>query len=73
MCKEGCYICLWHDSEWNELMNFEELVLASKESVYPLSDYTDRRKSTNITQFDFCPFCGEKIDWKQLRKVSKVV
>lgn len=36
---------------------------------YSLSDYCDKRKSTNLTRFDFCPYCGNKIDWKALRKL----
>ena len=72
MCENGCYICLWCDSEWNELMTLEDLILASKESIYTLKDYSDRRKSTNITRFDYCPYCGEKIDWNKIHKISKV-
>lgn len=33
-----------------------------------LKDYADRRKSTNLEQFDFCPRCGKKIDWAKIRK-----
>ena len=33
---------------------------------YTLKDYADKRKSTNLTRFDFCPMCGEKIDWKAI-------
>lgn len=33
-----------------------------------LRDYLDRRKSTNLQHFDYCPYCGKKIDWKGLRK-----
>ena len=32
-----------------------------------LSDYFDRRKSTNLNHFNYCPYCGEKIDWKKLK------
>ena len=32
-----------------------------------LSDYFDRRKSTNLNHFNYCPYCGEKIDWKTLK------
>lgn len=34
---------------------------------YTLSDYADRRKSTNLTQFEYCPYCGKKIDWKIIK------
>ena len=35
---------------------------------WTLRDYTDGRKSTNLRRFKFCPECGEKIDWKAIRK-----
>ena len=34
---------------------------------YTLQDYADKRKSTNFTRFDFCPYCGKKIDWKKIK------
>lgn len=33
-----------------------------------MAEYADRRRSTDLTHFNFCPMCGEKIDWKMLRK-----
>lgn len=33
---------------------------------YTLQDYADKRKSTNLTRFDFCPMCGKKINWKKI-------
>ena len=38
--------------------------------VYTLKDYGDRRKSTNLTRFYFCPECGEKIDWITIRRIG---
>lgn len=35
---------------------------------YTLSDYCDKRKSTDMTRFDYCPMCGEKIDWKAIKR-----
>lgn len=35
---------------------------------WTLKDYADGRKSTNLRRFTYCPECGEKIDWKSLRK-----
>ena len=32
-----------------------------------MADYADRRKNTDMHRFDFCPLCGEKIDWKALK------
>ena len=33
-----------------------------------LRDYFDRRKNTNLRHFDYCPDCGNKIDWKKMKK-----
>lgn len=68
MCENGCYICLWTDYVWNELFTLKDLIEASKESIYTLEDYVDRRKSTNITRFEYCPYCGEKINWKSIKE-----
>lgn len=35
---------------------------------YELSDYCDKRKNTDVTRFEYCPFCGKKIDWKEIKK-----
>lgn len=43
-----------------------------RKKVYTISDYADRRKSTNLRRFEYCPECGKKIDWKKLRKGSEV-
>ena len=37
---------------------------------YSLKDYADRRKSTDLTRFAICPYCGEKIDWKKVRDMD---
>lgn len=33
-----------------------------------LKDYLDKRKNVNFNRFDYCPYCGEKINWKEFRK-----
>lgn len=35
---------------------------------YMLKDYVDKRKSTNLTRFEFCPYCGKKIDQKKIKE-----
>lgn len=35
---------------------------------YTLSDYCDKRKSTDITRFNYCPICGKKVDWKAIKR-----
>lgn len=37
---------------------------------YTLKDYADRRKSTNLTRFAYCPMCGKKIDWKKIGRAN---
>ena len=34
---------------------------------WDLADYCDKRKSTNLTRFNYCPLCGKKIDWKAIK------
>lgn len=34
---------------------------------WSLKDYCDKRRRTNLTRFDYCPECGRKIDWKQIK------
>ena len=35
---------------------------------YSLSDYCDARKTTYLTAFNYCPFCGKEINWKGIKK-----
>ena len=42
-----------------------------RRKAWTLQDYADRRKSTNLHQFEFCPVCGEKIDWKAIKRRTK--
>ena len=37
---------------------------------YWLKDYADKKKSTNLTRFNFCPMCGEKIDWAAIKRID---
>lgn len=37
---------------------------------YTMQDYLDREKTTNLQRFNFCPKCGEKIDWKKIREME---
>lgn len=36
--------------------------------VWSLEDYADKRRSTNLHRFDYCPECGEKVDWRSIRR-----
>ena len=39
---------------------------------YEFKDYFDKRKSVNMKRFEYCPMCGEKIDWKEMKKIAAV-
>ena len=34
---------------------------------YTAREFLDRRKG-HMTVFNYCPYCGEKIDWKEIKK-----
>lgn len=83
MKNHNCIIGIWYHWSYADLCTFEELIDkikdnnrtmkdlskldGKKRNVHEIKDYFDRRKSTNFTHFDFCPFCGNKIDWKEMR------
>ena len=52
------------------LMTKNELVghVEDKCSLYSLKDYCDRRRATNFQHFNYCPCCGQKIDWDKIRE-----
>lgn len=29
--------------------------------------YCDKRVHTDLTRFDYCPYCGKKIDWRKMK------
>lgn len=75
-----CVICMVYDYENTHLASLEKLKEHIKNNErmynsfwtntkpYTLSDYADKRKNTNITRFEYCPFCGKKIDWKVIKE-----
>lgn len=68
-----CYIGIWCDYHYSPMVTLEELKDRSSilRTVYSLSDYLDWRYNTNLTRFVYCPFCGKKIDWKELKQKNK--
>ena len=36
--------------------------------VYSMADYCDSRKRTDLFRFDYCPLCGEPVDWKKIKE-----
>lgn len=37
-------------------------------SKYRVADYLDRRCSTNLRRYKYCPDCGKEIDWDALKR-----
>lgn len=81
MCEH--IIGILHNYEDTDLFTFAELKEKSSENIrfskiypeffendkiYTMSDYCDKRKSTDLERFNFCPLCGEKIDWKGMKE-----
>jgi hypothetical protein len=79
-----CVIGLLHGNseELVTLLDLEEYIFNIKEYnrnlpkhsqwrrklVWSLEDYADKRRSTNLRRFTYCPECGKKIDWKSIRR-----
>lgn len=73
MENEDCiigYLCGYEDSR---LVAFDDVVDESENSLcsYSLQELLDRRCSTHLIRFNYCPICGKKIDWKKLREYAK--
>lgn len=41
-----------------------------KRTEWTWAQYADKRVNTNLRQFDFCPECGKKINWKGIRRLD---
>lgn len=52
-----------HNKTLNSIINKK----AHKEDYKP-SDFLDRRKNY-MTLFNYCPDCGEKINWSNIKKL----
>lgn len=71
-----CIIGEWIDFEDTKIITANELFKAVEENnhLYKKSyrvspvDYCDFRKSVNFIRFMYCPFCGQKIDWKAMKR-----
>lgn len=57
--------------EWNERLE-EDPSLRKISHLYKkwlsMRDYADKRKLTDLTRFDYCPVCGKKINWEDIRR-----
>ena len=53
-----------HSKTMNSLTRNNERLLRED---YKPKEFLDRRKNY-MTMFNYCPYCGEKIDWKEINK-----
>lgn len=35
---------------------------------WSLKDYCDKRRNTDLTRFEYCPYCGKEIEWKKIKE-----
>ena len=72
--KMGDPDVLSDQKEYNRSLR-DDPTLCSCESLYAkvftLKQYADRRRSTDLTRFSFCPDCGKRIDWKSIAEESR--
>ena len=64
-------IGLYADYSRDVLVTIDDVMAYQLNSCYTMQQLLDRRCSTNLHHFEYCPKCGAKIDWKQLRKDFK--
>ena len=70
MSEHKCVIGMYFEYDDTQLVTVDELKALAEETLfccYSFKDYCDKRKSTNLTRFEFCPYCGKKIDWKKIK------
>lgn len=71
-----CVIGIWWGYADTECVTFNHLKKIIwienrvSEKHTPLSDYLDEKVSIRFQRFDYCPYCGKKIDWKGLRETQ---
>lgn len=65
------YIGLWRNIEYDYLITIDQMVKEVTNPILPLpftwEQLCDKRCSTCLGQFNYDPFTGEKIDWKELK------
>lgn len=68
-CSELRVISL---SEWESYLKYKDVYKSmGRNSPTPIEDYFDKRKNTELTRFDYCPICGKKINWNELKRRCK--
>lgn len=51
---------------YNEYLKEHEFTF--KKPEYKLKDFADFRKNVCMDRFIYCPYCGEKLNWKEMCK-----
>lgn len=65
-------ICKMSLSEWELYLKYEDTHKRwGMKPPTPTEDYFDKRKNTELTRFNYCPECGKKIDWNELKRRCK--
>ena len=54
------------------LVTIDDLLGYQPKSTYTMQQLLDRRCATNLFHFEYCPKCGEKINWKELRNIKEI-
>lgn len=60
-------------TQYNFMVRNDPVCYKAKElyrKEWSLKDYADKRKSTNLYRFDFCPGCGKQINWKEIKNLN---
>ena len=57
--------------EWEKKRRQYSYGVVFHSELYSLSDYCNKRKSTDLTRFNYCPLCGKKIDWKAIKEYKQ--
>lgn len=47
-----------------------EVCKCEPRQVYTLKEYGDMRYNSDLTRFHYCPMCGARIDWKQIKDME---
>ena len=56
-----------HIKDRKRLQQYEKDLGIEPCKVYSLADYCDRRKSTDLLRFNYCPVCSKKIEWGEIK------
>lgn len=57
-----------HIKDRKGLQQYEKDLGIEPSKIYSLSDYCDRRKSTDLFRFNYCPVCAKKIEWDKIKQ-----